>query len=162
MYSATHEGPVGDMGGNAYKIKSYKGMSNLHSFWDSVAGVFTKNPQRPLSPADAEDISTWADRIIAEYPINTFSKAMSVASFNDWAVESWAVSRDLAYATPEYADLTQEYIDAAQDACMQRLALGGYRLGLTLSQLFSKSGIVADHSAGGFSDVEQESFHNLL
>jgi len=159
LYSATHEGPVGDMGGNLYKIKSYKGMNNLHSFWDSAAGVFPTNPRRPLSPADADNISAWADKIMHEYPFEMFQKEMMTDTFSGWSKESWQISRDLAYKTPEFAELTQDYVDAAQDMCMQRLALGGYRLGWTLAQLFGRSNFT---TGGDFTSEQKASFRNLL
>lgn len=51
LYSRKYEPPEGDEGGNFYKIR-YGNISNLHSFWDSGAGLWQGDPQRPLSDSN--------------------------------------------------------------------------------------------------------------
>lgn len=42
----------GDNGGNAEKIPTIDGVSNLHAVWDSVAYEYTGFPVQPFSAAD--------------------------------------------------------------------------------------------------------------
>src|SRR5919112_3008140 len=61
-YSAAN--PNGDAGGNGFKIKMppETRISNLHSFWDSSAGLYgSESPKRPLDAAGKANILSLAE-----------------------------------------------------------------------------------------------------
>ena len=54
----TRKYPDGDRGGNAFKLKSKYGVTNLHSLWDKVLYEERNNIPRPISAEDWADIET--------------------------------------------------------------------------------------------------------
>lgn len=59
--------PDGDQGGNKFRIRGAN-VTNLHSFWDSGAGLWAADPERPLQPDGWALLKDWAARLQAQYP----------------------------------------------------------------------------------------------
>jgi hypothetical protein len=60
--------PLGDMGGNAFKIQGAN-VTNLHSLWDSGIGMWSEDPVRPLNATASAYLDGWADRLETANPM---------------------------------------------------------------------------------------------
>jgi hypothetical protein len=58
----------GDQGGNAEKVPSTNGVSNLHGVWDSVIYQWTGYPVMPLNAVDWEWYTTTSEKMSTQYP----------------------------------------------------------------------------------------------
>jgi len=128
--------PTGDVGGNEYKI-NYQNYKNLHAFWDSGANLWPDDPQRPLAPTAAQKLNSTASELMRKYPPSTFGDRLKDYKVENWAYESFAIARDVAYKAPQAPSaLPTDYIKSAQDACAAQVALGGYRLAQIIHDIF--------------------------
>lgn len=146
QYSHAH--PEGDAGGNLYAIKTVQA-NNLHQFWDGGVNLFFKERDAsstrsssnfskksfyvPLKPGE---ISTLSDKIEQDYPAAYFGDQINKLTPAVWCEESYDIAKNMAYRTPEGAEVTAEYIKQGQAIVEQRLALAGYRLAYLLNNLF--------------------------
>ena len=133
-YSQQFPPPVGDRGGNLFKIKG-QNETSLHMFWDAGAGLWEEDQTRPLNADGETFLNDWANQITNKYPRSYFADELGQSNVFDWAVLgfSWAVND--AYDTVNHGYLSQEYIANAQDICMRAVALAGYRLADTLNNI---------------------------
>ena len=136
----TDELPTGDKGGNDFRITAppvFGDMTrpprNLHSFWDFGGGLFRGEP-RPLSSESKARIDALATKLTAEYPAKAF-KAVSDLNPDDWAKESFELSKTVVYDLKEGSTPSDAYVQKAQDVSGHRIALAGYRLARLLNQL---------------------------
>jgi hypothetical protein len=126
------ETPFGDAGGNSFQIKNYHGVSNLHSLWDSGAGLFENDMIRPLSNTNISYIDQWAEKIIAQ--VNT-AEITDVSNITAWALESIELSKKYVYDLQYNSHPSDEYIHAAQEVIMHQIGVGGYRLAQLLKHI---------------------------
>jgi hypothetical protein len=126
------ETPLGDAGGNLFHIKNFHGVSNLHSLWDSGAGLFNNDMIRPLSNENISYIDHWAEKIIAQ--VNT-SEVVDVSNITAWALESIELSKKYVYNLQYNSYPSDEYIQAAQEVIMHQIGVGGYRLAQLLRHI---------------------------
>lgn len=130
LHQPLHAGDHGDRGGNDLKasfgaIPGY----NLHSVWDGLL----------------------ADRAISAAPtlVQHFSNAekaiIGAGSTRDWSAESWAISRDIAYAQAVAGDpcgpkpetpviIDEADVAAARDVLRRQVQRGGIRLAHLLEE----------------------------
>ena len=135
LFSKKYEPPNGDVGGNNYMIK-YQDFTNLHSFWDSGAGQW-QDAQRPLNKNAYDELDRLASVVMSEFPADRFGPELKRYKVNDWAQESFALARDIAYKAPEApTPLPDDYVRKAQILCRSQVALGGYRLSQLLLTIF--------------------------
>ena len=89
LHQPLHAGDRGDLGGNRLRV-SYgviAGRTNLHLAWDGYLA------ERAISTPAAEAAGLLSDLDPAE------KAAMREGNVEDWARQSWAASRDFAYAS---------------------------------------------------------------
>lgn len=134
MYS--DEFPNGDRGGNSYKLKSHDHINELHALWDSVVDKFGEDWDEPLNDDDWKTIMDNATRIRNVNPRGRLF--LTSTDPMDWANESYALSKQFVYSTPEHEWPTDQYINLGQRIAEQRLAYGGYRLADILMNLWGK------------------------
>ena len=136
----TDANPKGDKGGNDFRITAPSVFSsdsrpprNLHSFWDFAGGLY-HGEQRPLSAEGKAYIDQLAATVEARYPRKSLREAGDLKP-EDWASESFAIAKEVVYATPEGGTPSDEYVKKAQEVSGKRLALAGYRLSALLNKL---------------------------
>ncbi|KRX05349.1 Phospholipase C/P1 nuclease domain [Pseudocohnilembus persalinus] len=134
MFNATYPSPDGDLGGNMqyiYDLKDRKML--LHSFWDQGAQAF-QGPEydpfsRPLNDTAKQWLQQWGEDLAKEYPKSYFEGKDTNMDFYEWSREAWIIARDFSYPlTYETNQLTEEYVNQAQEICKSQVVLGGYRL----------------------------------
>eukprot|EP00455_Lapot_gusevi_P034126 TRINITY_DN3755_c0_g1_i1.p1 TRINITY_DN3755_c0_g1~~TRINITY_DN3755_c0_g1_i1.p1 ORF type:complete len:327 (-),score=114.54 TRINITY_DN3755_c0_g1_i1:130-1110(-) len=136
--------PDGDRGGNRYYIHGAN-QSNLHSFFDSVGGLWSDDPSRPLSPDSLQDINNWAAKVSSQYPQSSFAKQLAEDDPYDWAIESLQLAYDVAYSIPEDSTVSDDYVNKVRTSCFSQVALGGYRLAGVLNDLYDPDSSSADY-----------------
>jgi hypothetical protein len=119
----------GDQGGNLVTILGAP-QNNLHSFWDSTANYFpsvrSENWQNAIPDMAKEVLKIW--------PKERLNASLAFAPEN-WSIESYQLAVRHGYETlPSQGPISAEYISKAQTICLERLALGGYRLAELLNQ----------------------------
>ncbi len=136
----TDEHPTGDKGGNDFRITApsvFAGMNrpprNLHSFWDFGGGLF-QGESRPLSADSKSRIDALATKLTTEYPAKSFKKVGDLNP-DDWAKESFELSKTVVYDLQEGTTPSDAYVQKAQEVSGHRIALAGYRLARLLNQL---------------------------
>lgn len=136
----TDEHPTGDKGGNDFRITApsvFASMNrpprNLHSFWDFGGGLFM-GESRPLSSDSKARIEALATKLTTEYPAKSFKKVGDLNP-DDWAKESFELSKTVVYDLQEGSTPSDAYVQKAQDVSGHRIALAGYRLARLLNQL---------------------------
>jgi hypothetical protein len=91
--------PKGDAGGNFYKIKGAN-QSELHAFFDSGAGQWQDDPDRPLSPQGLQYLEGWAQQLTTNYPPSFFGDRLEDTNPEQWVIETHRLAVEDAYATP--------------------------------------------------------------
>lgn len=136
----TPDKPDGDMGGNLFLIKHYdnKYMDNLHFVWDEMFMPYNTSIRTNLPPALYKQIEDWSLSIQAEYPFEALAQQIEKNNTQQsWGDESFEIARSFAYVgITDGEELPQAYMDKGRDICRKRVALGGYRLGVTLDYIY--------------------------
>ncbi|HYO62628.1 MAG TPA: S1/P1 nuclease [Pyrinomonadaceae bacterium] len=136
-YSAKN--PDGDAGGNGFAVQMppETRIRNLHSYWDSAAGLFGyESPRRPLDEAGRARLRTYADDLMRRFPADANQNWKNVEP-HDWAVESNHLARTFAYAKIRDGEApSKAYADEAQRLSAERITLAGYRLAEVLNRVF--------------------------
>ena len=135
LFSNEFPAPIGDRGGNNYKIKGEQ-QENLHMFWDSGAGMWQDELDRPLNNPAKQWLNNWADKITLNYPKNSFNHLFNETNPYQWAVENYQYAVDDVYNSIKTNTIpTDQYVARAREICMRLVALAGYRLANTLNSL---------------------------
>lgn len=130
---ANHEHSDGDQGGNLVKIEGAP-QTNLHAFWDSTANYFPSVRSENWEPV----IPGMAEAVLKIWP-----KAKLRADLDydpqTWAKESYQLAVKQGYESlPVSGPLSAEYVRTAQEICLERLSLGGFRLAELLNTRLAK------------------------
>jgi hypothetical protein len=150
-----------DKGGNGFLIAgvpftdiSKKRPANLHTFWDKAYRFDVKDgkvvelffalwtTERPTAPGEGV-IAKQAEKIAAEFPLESIAKLAAIDDTHAWAKESYVLACKSAYppgphpGDNEVVTLSPEYVHAAHGIADQRVALAGYRLANLLNKLFA-------------------------
>jgi len=125
--------PNGDAGGNGFHIQPWgpNRVTNLHSLWDSGAGLFA-DVKRPLSPANQTYIDNWTDKIMALVNTSNIGNSNNITG---WAEEGLALSQNYVYNLTYGSLPSDEYIANAQAVIQQQVGIAGYRLAQILKQI---------------------------
>lgn len=130
IHQPMHCGDRNDRGGNTRLVffLEQPEAESLHRVWDSEILWHHKGPMR---------VADYADKLVANIDKNKSAKWTSGTPI-DWANESMALSRDVAYANVP-ADgrppkLDQAYVDKAADTVDEQLTKAGVRLAALLNR----------------------------
>ncbi len=122
--------PEGDRGGNDFSLDHER--SNLHAFWDDVAGLFPVVDEGDWQPL----IRQLTDEVKEQVPKASLPH-WHESQPSAWARESLQLAIDAAYSDiVEGGKPSPEYVARAQHIARRRVALGGYRLGALLNDIF--------------------------
>ncbi|MDX2194223.1 MAG: S1/P1 nuclease [Gemmatimonadales bacterium] len=136
MHQPLHVGENGDLGGNRVAVTIDGASSNLHRVWDT--DIF-----RGLNDAE---LAERVRRRIATMDREAVAKGTTL----DWAWESHALSRDVAYQLPADAKLTPSYLARARDIGEERLAKAAIRLAALIERAVGARGsATGDRSTSG-------------
>lgn len=130
----------GDMGGNLFKISHYNqsAMDNLHFIWDEMFEDISTSIRSNLNKEQYAFIEKLSKGIQQDYPYDSLKD--QIAKNKDqksWGLESFDIGRTFAYSgLTEGAALPQDYMTQGWKICRQRVALAGYRLGITLDNIY--------------------------
>ena len=115
-------------GGNSYPIKGRA--KNLHTLWDEAFYFYGKN----------KHYRYWAKRLDQEMPKPILAKALKTELPFQWAKESYAIARDVAYQTPLGKRPTIGYRKQGERLLKRRIVVAGYRLAHILNDIFDGKG----------------------
>lgn len=128
--------PEGDLGGTLFEVE-YNGNTQLHLFWDTGAGMWPNDFDRPLSGDDRRKLLDIGLDIMKEWPYNYVKELIGKDHVDNWCDESYKIAVDLAYYGLELHDkLSPKYLEAAQKVVRKRIAYAGYRLALVISEMY--------------------------
>lgn len=138
----TDEDPKnGDQGGNTFLLSPKETprnqQLNLHWFWDSI---LVRSIARKNDASDMEYLLPIGNKIMKAYPLAKMKGRLKEGQFDEWQKESFQVASAQLYpATLKRNTLPSEaYRKQAVKIAEEQIALGGYRLGAMLNQIFSK------------------------
>lgn len=128
--------PDGDRGGNdfailppAYAAGWSRPPNNLHSLWDGGCGAFERIA-RPLTEDGRGAIVSLSRTLAAIYP----APAVDTNDPEDWATESFAKARSVAYSIERGTQPSDQYLARGREISSQRVAMAGHRLARLLNQ----------------------------
>lgn len=135
LHQPLHAGDRGDLGGNRFRAYYSRIQSNLHAIWDGYLA------ERSISTPPADSLG-----LLGEVEASQRT-AMAQGSVEDWARESWEVSRRFAYGgvlgdpcaevPAEPPVITQDQIRALIPVVRTQVARGGLRLARLLDEAFA-------------------------
>ncbi len=136
MYSSQF--PTGDAGGNLFKIYVDGVKTDLHGYWDSVCGMWSEDPARPMNASSASTFRQRATLLLQKYN-STFSDSMKrVYDPATMANESYQFAVSDAYGGLQPLDtITTQYHDRCVATAESRIVLAGIRLANQFDYLFS-------------------------
>lgn len=134
LHQPLHAGDRGDLGGNRFRAYYSRIQSNLHAIWDGLLA------ERSISTPPAE-----ARGLLSSVGMEE-RRTMAQGSVEDWARESWEVSRRFAYGgvlgdpcaevPSEPPVITQEQIRELIPVVRTQVTRGGLRLARLLDEAF--------------------------
>lgn len=132
----TTDAPNGDQGGNLCKLAQSSKFS-LHSFWDGIVDIQIPKSQNESDAAYIERVSRL---IMQEHPRSGMSSRLQPFNFDAWSREGFETTKRAVYPQTLVCGPTQNpsptYRESAFSISKEAIALGGYRLGELLNQLF--------------------------
>ena len=182
-FSPAH--PDGDIGGNAVQVTDtrHSDVHNLHSFWDSGAGIFDEwenvDDDAMLTAEGLAYVERIAKDFIRDEPASSFAQdEVESSDFQAWVDDGYQKSVDTVYSdavreadTDERVPMTDEYRAAAVAIVRRNIALGGHRLAHLLNDIFSddrpagpedEAGVETDEDGDGDGDGSPRSAVALL
>jgi hypothetical protein len=127
--------PSGDQGGNAEKVPSVSGVSNLHSVWDSVIYQYPGYPTMPLSTSDWSWYTNTVSNLASEYPISNSS--ILPEDYEGWANQSYDIA--VKYVYPGFVagqTPSTEYQNTAKPVLSKHMMLGAARLANLIEHIY--------------------------
>ena len=138
----TQKLPHGDEGGNDFVIKHYNvaQKDNLHFIWDEMFEDYSESIRTNLPKDKYAFIKAKGDLIMQEYPLSSLDAQIKANNTTQsWIQEGLQLAQTVVYKgiTPN-TTLPDWYMDQSRIICRQRVALGGYRLGILLGSIYDK------------------------
>lgn len=122
------EDPKGDRGGNSFALAGLYPRSNLHAYWDALAGF--NEPWRPGDVNEAAYVGSIARTLAAQYTDAWARPRLFPRDFERWSREGLTLSETRLYPAwlVRGQPIPDRYRAWAWSAGAPRLALAGYRL----------------------------------
>lgn len=144
--TAEHPAPMGDLGGNNFKIDHYHSKSDpwyansLHYIWDHLfdqtSEIVVKDPMTEIQWAALSKFS--AERIKMHSYESLVDEMNKNKTTESWSEESHTLAADFAFKNVEEGkDVSDEYMRGARQIINKRLAIAGYRLADMMVQIYS-------------------------
>jgi len=123
--------PKGDAGGNFEPIlPATKGVSNLHSVWDSVSWAYTGYATLPFDAEAWKFNGDEVSKMAGQFPVD--KKTLNDGNFLEWATEGYNNAVNRVY--PGYDNqstalpVSDAYQKQAEELCRESIMRGGQRL----------------------------------
>lgn len=130
LHMPLHVGDRGDRGGNDVKLSFLGRQTNLHALWDS--GLLNA-----IGHNEGEFVATIRDQIRNRGDLHVIAGG----SVLDWAMESHAVARDVAYPFLTVSlVLDERYLEIARPVLHDRILRASVRLAAVLDRTLGKGG----------------------
>eukprot|EP00997_Jenningsia_sp_PLL12_P004425 NODE_1895_length_1040_cov_105.522704_g1539_i0.p1 GENE.NODE_1895_length_1040_cov_105.522704_g1539_i0~~NODE_1895_length_1040_cov_105.522704_g1539_i0.p1 ORF type:complete len:307 (-),score=55.20 NODE_1895_length_1040_cov_105.522704_g1539_i0:74-994(-) len=134
-YAPNH--PNGDYGGNAFLLAKTHGIDELHALWDSIVMFHKSDFSEPLSDFHWKETGEISAELRKEFPMESYGDAL-LATPQVWADESYHIASTFVYnGLTEGEWPSDEYMTKGQLIAKERVVKGGYRLALTLIDLWT-------------------------
>lgn len=136
----TDEEPKGDRGGNFFfltpRYTPRERQENLHWYWDSI---IVRNIERGLS-CDLDFIGKLANELMRKYPFEKMKPFLEIGKYDRWHEEGFQIATKEVYPTTlkRFEMPSAEYRKKALEISERQIVLAGYRIGVTLNQIFGK------------------------
>jgi len=152
----TDELPSGNRGGNKFDLKGE--WRNLHALWDDGCGFLSEyneirpygEEKQPLTRREIRRLQDLAESLVREFPKESFSAADTLDP-DFWAMESHKLAVRYGYSGVKDPDArgrarylqpgeqpSDYYLEQGQAVVRRQLAMGGYRLGALLNDIFGE------------------------
>jgi hypothetical protein len=133
-YSAQH--PEGDRGGNSFLLEKHGSISELHALWDSIVLFHKSDFSEPLSDFHWKETGEISQQLQKEFPMEKYGA--DLLSYPDvWAQESYDIAKDFVYVGIKEGEWpSDDYLTKGQEIAKERVAKGGYRLYLTILNMW--------------------------
>lgn len=119
-----HMAHKSDRGGNQWQVQFFNAGKNLHSVWDS--GI--------VESAHKWTYTEWVDQI--DVTDRAAAAAIASGTPDDWAAETFGITRKIYDATPVGSNLSYDYVEEWAPVAEQQLLRGGLRLAALLNSIF--------------------------
>jgi len=130
--------PSGSFGGNLIQVTYPKAttVENLHSFFDSVGGLYTDYMPDPMNDDFLNSLNQDAQKIINNYPRNSYPWLdQEPISIRKWLNEGFNASFEYGYnLIANGSVISDDVAKLVQTRLLERIALAGYRLANALKQ----------------------------
>jgi hypothetical protein len=127
----TAKEPKGDQGGNMFVLDAND--QNLHHYWD---GMLDKAVVRKTNEGTSVYLRRAATEVSKGHPRAAVQDQLKPGKFEDWAQESFAAAKDAYPPDLKRGKVPSAgYRKAGTQVATERVALGGYRLGLLLEEV---------------------------
>lgn len=126
----------GDQGGNLFSLtpKGAKDKLNLHSYWD---GIIRQNFPNTNDACEADYLYPIAQSIIKDFPYSKLQSRIANNKYEVWEKESIEIATTEVYkGLKRYEMPSDDYKKKSLKIAEERMALGGYRLGNLLNEVF--------------------------
>ena len=133
IHQPMHLGHASDLGGNRWEVRYFKNPKNLHSVWDSSL----------VESAHKWSYTEWQQQI-DRASADEQAAILSLTTPDDWARETYAISRTVYDKTPEDTNIEYNYIAEWTPVIERQFLRGGLRLADTLNRLLGANTATAD------------------
>jgi len=152
--------PEGDGGGNSYVFEQPCGFTNLHALWDAAGGEYSLNNWAPSIESfradlvsNATELISWLPSIedpldFSQYENLTYTKFVTEmvtdSILREVVLDTYSYTYPVVYAsldlnvsesTGKVACPSEEYLEVAAKLSKVRIATGGNRLAVVLTQI---------------------------
>lgn len=146
----TPEDPKGgDQGGNTFSLSPKdtprNKQVNLHWFWDSIV---VRSVVRKNDASDPEFLIPIGQKIMKKYPLSSMQNRLKAGQFDQWQQDSFLVASAKLYPSSLKRNEmpSESYRKESFKIAEEQIALGGYRLGALLNQIFGQATATASNS----------------
>eukprot|EP00117_Sycon_ciliatum_P009309 scpid98030/ scgid11653/ Endonuclease 4; Deoxyribonuclease ENDO4; Single-stranded-nucleate endonuclease ENDO4 len=133
----TSEFPNGDRGGNSFKLAKTHGIDELHALWDSIVLFHKSDFSEPLTDFHWKETGEISKQLRTEFPMEKYGPDL-LSTPEAWAAESYEIASTFVYnGLTEGTWPSDDYLTKGQEIAKERVAKGGYRLALTIIDMWA-------------------------
>ncbi|MCM1515859.1 MAG: S1/P1 nuclease [Paraprevotella sp.] len=124
LHQPMHMGHKTDLGGNLWTVCFFGKDTNLHSVWDTDV----------LESGHKWSHTEWAEEL--DRVDNMEMQQICQGTLDDWAQETQRLAVEIYGATPQYSNLSYDYLAQWTPCAETQLLRGGLRLAYLLNKIF--------------------------
>ena len=134
--------PKGDQGGNLFILEPEKAdgswRMNLHSYWDSS---ISRTIRRKNDQCDQDYVGRIGRKFIRKHPVSGLSSRFRLGEYTAWNDEGFRLLPTGVYGNGLERETlpSKKYGKMAFRLSREQITLAGYRIGMTLNDIFAES-----------------------